>query len=81
MSKNGEKLRQLIEAVNLGPEEALVIWNKGQAIPLPMGIWLSYMIDPTKQGWKPCPDSVILHMQLALRAAAKSSTTKDGNTS
>ena len=37
MSKNGETLRQLIASVNLGPDEALVIWNKGQAVPLTVG--------------------------------------------
>lgn len=78
MSKNGEKLRQLIETVDLGPEAALIVWNKGQAVPLSIGSWLSYMIKPTKQDWKPCPDSVILHMQQALQALAKSSNTNNG---
>ena len=48
MSKNGEKLRQLIETVDLGPEEALIVWNEGQAVPLFIGSWLSYMIKPTE---------------------------------
>ena len=77
MSKNGETLRQLIASVNLGADAALVIWNKGQAVPLSIESWRSYMIEPTQQGWKPCPDSVVLHMQLAVRSAPKTGNTKE----
>ena len=66
MSKNGEKLRKLIADANIEAEEALMIWNRGKAAPLSLEHWLAYMIEPTNDSWRPCPDSVVLHMQVTL---------------
>lgn len=72
MSKNGEKLRKLIADANVGAEETLTIWNRERAVPLSLDHWLAYMIEPTNESGKPCPDSVVLHMQVALSASHRS---------
>jgi len=62
----------LIADADIGAEEALTIWNRGRPVPLSLDHWLAYMIEPTNEGWKLCPDSVILHMQAALSAPYRS---------
>ena len=73
MSKNGEKLRQLIESGNIELDEALVIWNTGHVVQLSTDAWFTCMIDSTEQSWKSCPGGVIFHIQLALRNILRSS--------
>ncbi len=67
MSKNGERLRQLLAQVNMSPDEALSLWNKGRAESLDKTQWLAYMAKPGTKLWKPCPDSVVMHMESVLR--------------
>ena len=77
MSKNGEKLRKLIADANVEPEAALAIWNRGSAVPLSLANWFAYIREPTTNGWRPCPDSVIRHMQAALGASDRSHTFRE----
>lgn len=67
MSKNGERLCQLIAQANMDPDEALTLWNKGRSEPLNKEKWSAYMAKPGTRLWKPCPDSVVMHMESALR--------------
>jgi hypothetical protein len=77
VSKNGEMLRKLIADANIEAEEALTIWNRGKTAPLSLDHWLAYMIEPTNEFWKPCPDSVVLHMQVTLCASYRSNIPKN----
>ena len=67
MSKNSFKLRALIEEMQLTEVEALVLWNKNQAPPLSEQRWKAYLAPPNSALWKPCPDSVVLRMEILQR--------------
>lgn len=67
MSKNGDRLQKVITKMGVSQEEALSMWNKGRSEPLELAKWTAYMAPPDSQQWKPCPDSVILHMDAVAR--------------
>lgn len=78
MSKNAERLRKLIDEMKVAPGEALNMWNKGQAEPLMPNQWNAYMAHPNTPYWKPCPDSVVLHMETVLRDWRRQQIEGDG---
>lgn len=79
MSKNGETLRKLVDEMKVDQDEALNIWNKGQAEPLTPVQWKAYMAQPNTPSWKPCPDSVVLHMDTVLRDWRRKQIESDGS--
>lgn len=67
MSKNSDRLRKLIDEMTVAPDEALHMWNRGQAKPLTLVQWKAHTARPNTPSWKPCPDSVVLHMETVVR--------------
>ncbi len=58
---NGSALRALIEEAGITQAEALALVNKGQAFPISMSTWKSYLAAPDSVRRRNCPDAVINH--------------------
>ena len=56
---NGEKLRKLIEGAKLTQQEALALVNEGQAFPISMSAWKSYLSDVSASRRRSCSDAVL----------------------
>ena len=67
MSKNGERLRQLIDDSGINSDEALVLCNRGRIQPWTVKQWHSFGLDTNAEQWKPCPDSVVERMETVHR--------------
>ncbi|CAG9168056.1 hypothetical protein [Cupriavidus pinatubonensis] len=58
---NGAALRDLIEQAGITQAEALALVNKGQAFPISLSTWKSYLAAPESARRRNCPDAVIAH--------------------
>ena len=58
---NGAVLRALIEQAGITQAEALALVNKGQAFPISMSTWKSYLAAPDSARRRNCPNAVITH--------------------
>ena len=56
---NGERLRELIEGAKLTQQEALDLVNEGQAFPISMSAWKSYLSDVSSSRRRGCADAVL----------------------
>ncbi|QOT82201.1 hypothetical protein [Cupriavidus basilensis] len=66
---NGEVLRELIEQAQLTQEEALTLVNEGQAFPIALSTWKSYLAAQDSRRRRNCPEVVIRHAERVLSAS------------
>lgn len=60
-SDNGAALRKLIEDAGITQTEALAVVNRGQAFPISISTWKSYLAAPESARRRNCPDAVLTH--------------------
>lgn len=68
---NGVVLRRLIEEAGITQAEALALVNRGQAFPISMSTWKSYLAAPESARRRNCPDAVIGHARKTIRKTNK----------
>ncbi|CAG9173472.1 hypothetical protein LMG23992_02463 [Cupriavidus laharis] len=68
---NGAVLRALIEQAGITQAEALALVNKGQAFPISLSTWKSYLAAPDSARRRNCPDAVINHARKTIGKPAK----------
>ncbi|MEX3917924.1 hypothetical protein AB4Y43_17030 [Paraburkholderia sp. BR10872] len=56
---NNEQLREMVEQSGLTQVEALALINAGQAFPVALSTWKSYLAAPTSARRRNCPDAVL----------------------
>lgn len=77
MSKNGERLRQMIAQAEIEADDALAFCNKGRTLPWTAAQWKSFISNADAPNWSPCPDSAVLKMQTVLNDLLKARTEEE----
>jgi hypothetical protein len=72
VSDNGIALRHLIEEAGMTQVGALLATNKGQAFPIALSTWKSYLAAPDSARRRVCPNNVLEHARKMIAKAAKS---------
>lgn len=69
-NNNGALLRAMISASGLTQMQALDKVNKGQAFPVALSTWKSYLADPHSVRFRNCPEKVMRRARQVLTATS-----------